>query len=129
LQANNRLPEALREYETAVRLKPTDAAWYALGRAYAAMGRFAEAAYAIRRAAQLSIHAHDRYRALGQLYLKMEQPREALEAFNEAQRLSPFQGEAAGQGSEFDRQVAAGRARALELLGKVKGSRSSITFP
>ena len=129
LQANNRLPEALREYETAVRLKPTDAAWYALGRAYAAMGRFAEATYAIRRAAQLSIHAHDRYRALGQLYLKMEQPREALEAFNEAQRLSPFQGEAAGQGSEFDRQVAAGRARALELLGKVKGSRSSITFP
>jgi tetratricopeptide (TPR) repeat protein len=129
LQANNRLPEALREYERAVRLKPTDAAWYALGRAYAAMGRFAEATYAIRRAAQLSIHAHDRYRALGQLYLKMEQPREALEAFNEAQRLSPFQGEAAGQGSEFDRQVAAGRARALELLGKVKGSRSSITFP
>jgi tetratricopeptide (TPR) repeat protein len=124
LQANNRSPEALREYETAVRLKPTDAAWYALGRAYAAVGRFAEAAQAIRRAAQLSIHAYDRYRVLGQLYLKMEQPREALEAFNEAQRLSPFQGEAAGQGSEFDKQVAAGRARALDLLGKVQGPRS-----
>ena len=124
LQANNRLPEALQEYETAVRLKPTDAAWYALGRAYAAVGRLAEAAPAIRRAAQLSIHAYDRYRALGQLYLKMEQPREALEAFNEAQRLSPFQGEAAGQGSDFDKQVAAGRARALELLGKVQGPRS-----
>jgi tetratricopeptide (TPR) repeat protein len=123
LQANNRVEDAVHAYQTAVGLKETDAAWYALGRAYAALGNYAEAAGAIRRSAALSLHAYDRYRALGQLYLKAQGPREALRAFDEAERFSPFKGEAAEQGIEFNYQLSVGRAQARQLLGAEKSQR------
>ncbi len=124
-QATDRIREAEQEYQASVRLKETDASWYALGRVYAAQGRYPEAARAIQRAAQRSLHAYDRYRALGQVYLAMNQPQNALLAFEDAVRLSPFQGEAAPLGAGFQAQVAAGQARAWRKLGDLA---RAVTF-
>ncbi len=116
-----RTGEAKQEYQASLRLKQTDAGWSALGRVYAAQGRYPEAVRALHRAAQRSSNAYDRYRALGEMYLAMNQPQEALRAFEEAVRLSPAQGEAASPaaalGLEFQARVAAGRARAWQQLG------------
>ncbi len=119
LQAQGRLNEAAEEYAASVRLKQTDAAWYALGRVQAAQGKYPEAARSIRRAAIRSLHAYDRYRALGQVYLAMSQPENALQAFDDAGERSPFHGPAEPLGAEFNAQVASGRARAWRARGNL----------
>lgn len=116
-QATGRTAEVARAYEESVRLKETDMGWYALGRIYAATGRNGEAVQAIRRSAALSVYAYERYRALGHLYLNMRQPSDALAAFQKADQLSPFRGEAAPAGREFGALLAVGRARAWRMLG------------
>ena len=116
-EAEKRLPEAEKEYQTSVRLRPTDAGWYSLARLYAVERRHGEAAEAIRASAQLSYHPYDRYRWLGQLYLAMQQPRDALAAFDQAAASSPYQGASSPRAGDFNARVAAGRARAWRMLG------------
>ncbi|HUK87236.1 MAG TPA: hypothetical protein VLT85_06190 [Terriglobales bacterium] len=113
LQAENRLPEAEQEYRTAVGLRPSDAGWFLLARLDAAQHRYAEAAQALANSARLSTDPADRYRTLGQIYLVLHQPEEALAAFGRAERSSPYKsGEASAAGAEFQAQIAEGRARA-----------------
>ena len=116
LQAGNHLPEAEQEYATAVRLKPSDTGWFLLARLYASQHRYPECAQALETSARLSTNDYDRYRTLGQIYLVMKQPRQALDAFDRATRSSPYKGEASAAGAEFQAQVAEGRARAWQAL-------------
>jgi len=116
-EAGNRLPEAEKEYQTSVRLRPTDVGWYSLARVYAVQRRYGEAAEAIRASARLSYHPYDRYRWLGQLYLAMQQPRQALAAFDDAIASSPYRGESSPAAGDFNARVASGRARAWRMLG------------
>ncbi len=117
LQATNRLREAEAEYRAALRLRESEQAWYALGQAQAVQGRYREAVDSIQRAARYSSSPHEVYRVLGRVCLAMNQPQDALRAFDRALRLSPYRGEAAARGADFQAGVAAGRARAWHSLG------------
>jgi tetratricopeptide (TPR) repeat protein len=118
-QAHNRPPEAEQEYQASVRLRPTDVAWYALAGLYAAEGRYSDAVYALRESAALSQVDYDRYRALGKVYLLMDDPQNALAAFEEAARRSPIRGPGKDPDPEFGARVAEGTAAAYRKLGKL----------
>ena len=117
LQASHRIREAEQEYRAALRLRESDQGWYAVGQAQALQGHYQEAEEAIRRAARHSVFAHEMYRVLGEVYLSMKQPRQALRAWEEAEKRSPYRGPAAPLGQAFRVQVAVGRARAWRSLG------------
>ena len=122
LQASDRIREAEQEYRAALRLRPSDQAWYAIGQAQAMQGQYSEASEVIRRAARHSVSAHEMYRVLGRVYLSMKQPREALQAWEEAEKRSPYRGPAEPLGRGFRAQIAAGRARAWRSLGDLGGA-------
>lgn len=117
LAATNHAADAEREIRASLDLQPTDAAWYALGRIYGEQHRYAEAAECLERSAELSVRDYERYRVLGQIYLLLKSPRQALEAFDRAQRRSPFEGAAAVLGVEFHARLAEDRAHAWRMLG------------
>ncbi len=118
-QAHNQRAEAEEEYQASVRLRQTDVAWYALAGLYAAEGRYSDAVYALRESAALSQVDYDRYRALGKVYLLMDEPQNALAAFQEAARRSPVQGPGKDRDPEFGARVAEGTAVAYRKLGKL----------
>ena len=125
LQASQRVREAEQEYRAALRLRQSDQAWYAIGQAQAMQGQHSEAVEAIRYAARHSVLAYEMYRVLGEVYLSMKQPREALQAWEEAEKRSPYRGPAEPLGRGFHAQVAAGRARAWRSLGDLG---SAVSF-
>ena len=114
LQSIGALDQAEQEFSKALKLRPSDTGWFLLGRFYAANRRYAEAADAFARAADLSSQPWERFVDLGETYLLLQRPEEALDAFSEAERLSPYSS-ATGEGAHFLARVAAGRARAAEL--------------
>ncbi len=116
-QAHNQLDEAEREYKIALQLRPTDAAWFALAQLYAIQRRYLEALPCVLESAALSQEDFDRYRSLGKLYLLMNQPRNALLAFEKALRKSPYHEGAQELGIEFDARVAEGQSSAYQQLG------------
>jgi tetratricopeptide (TPR) repeat protein len=118
-QVHNQPPEAEQEYQASVRLRPTDVAWYTLAGLYAAEGRYSDAVHALRESAALSQVDYDRYRALGKVYLLMDEPQNALEAFEEAARRSPVQGPGKDPDPEFSARIAEGTAAAYRKLGKL----------
>ncbi len=126
-QAHNQLDLAAREYEKSVSLRPTDAAWFALAGLYTIQQRYPEALHAVRESAALSQQAFDRYRALGKLYVIMNRPQDALAAFAEARRQSPYNGDAAALGTEFNARVAEGEAQAYRQLGDLNRAIGSQT--
>jgi tetratricopeptide (TPR) repeat protein len=117
LEATGHPTDAEQEFRAALDLQSTDAAWLALGRLYGAQHRYPEAAACLERSAALSIHDYNRYRILGQIYLLMNSPRPALEAFDRAERRSPFEKGAAILGVEFHARLAEDRAQAWKQLG------------
>jgi len=110
--ATNRPDEAEREYLLVVGSNPSDAAWYALARLYSAEHRYAEAVHCVKEAVPLSQIPYERFRALGALYIYMNQPQDALAAFDRAEKESPFRGDSPELGMPFRAQLAEGRARA-----------------
>ena len=116
-EATGRPADAEREYRASLDLASTDAAWYALGRLYGAQHRYTEAAQCLERSAELSLRDYDRYRVLGQIYLVLNSPQQALETFDLAERRSPFEKGAAVLGVEFHARLAEDRAHAWKMLG------------
>ena len=119
LAATNRLPEAEREYLRVVRDHPSDAAWFALARLYSSEHRYPDALRCVEEAASLSIVPYERLRSTGLLYLYMNQPQQALAAFDRAERASPFAGESSDLGKQFNAEVAEGRARAFREMNEI----------
>ena len=118
-EATNRPADAEHEFRASLDLAASDAAWLALGRLYGAQKRYPEAADCLERSAALSVRDYDRYRVLGQIYLVMNQPQRALDAFDQADRRSPFTGGAAVLGVEFNARLAEDRAHAWKMLGNL----------
>jgi tetratricopeptide (TPR) repeat protein len=116
LGATNRPGEAEREYLRTVRTSPSDAAWYALARLYVAKHQYADALRCLKEAAPLSQVPFDRLRAQGVVYVYMNQPQEALAAFQRAEAKSPYRGDSSDLGKQFNAQLAEGRARAYREL-------------
>jgi tetratricopeptide (TPR) repeat protein len=119
LQGNQHTGEAEEEYLRALKRDPSDGGWFALAHLYTAEHRYPEAERAVKNAASLSQIAYDRWRSLGLLYLAMQQPEKALQAFDRASALSPFAKESSELRTEFDAKIAEGRARAYRDMNNV----------
>jgi tetratricopeptide (TPR) repeat protein len=116
LAATNRLEDAEREYLRVIESHPSDAAWFALARLYSSEHRYPEAVRCVKEAAPLSLVPNERLRSLGLLYLYMNQPQDALAAFDRAERASPYRGDSSDLGKGFDAKIAEGRARAFKQM-------------
>ncbi len=116
LAAMNRPEEAQEEYLAAVSLEASDVTWSALSDFYRNRGRTAEAIDAMKRAAALSARPYTLWSNLGYLYLRTNQPNEALRAFDEAERSAPANVAAADKGT-FGFMLAQGRSVAWNQLG------------
>lgn len=117
LEHTGRTAEAEQEFRTSLSLHPGDEAWFDLGLFYVTQKRYADAAQVFRRSAEASARPHDMWMMLGQAELQMNQPRQALEAFDKAEAASPFRGEAQSLGASFNSLIATGRAKAWYQLG------------
>ncbi len=116
LEDSGRTEEARQQYLLSLRWRPTAVAWYLLGRLYAAQKDYERACAATEQATQLAIQPADYYRMLGQIYLTMRRPQEALSAFDAAEQSA--RGYARWAEGEYLRaQLAEGRARAWGLIG------------
>lgn len=113
-QADGMLPDAEREYKASISERPTDFAWYLLGVLYGRQHRYPEAVQAMKRSAEISYNPADRYRVVGQIDNTMQQPRDALEAFDRAESIGSH-GSVEDQ-KVFRAQLAGGRSRSWELL-------------
>ncbi|MGB8007448.1 MAG: hypothetical protein WCF48_09970 [Terriglobales bacterium] len=107
-----------RELVASIRLGSTDDAPAALARIYDEDGRYFEEAEVLKSAADRSNKSHWLYLTLGNVELKLGRGDLAVAAFRNAERESPFQGEAYSLGAEFRSQVEAGRARATSMPTK-----------
>jgi tetratricopeptide (TPR) repeat protein len=118
LLAMDRTEEAKEEYLAAVSLESSDVTWSALSDFYRNRGRTADAIEAMQRAAALSARPFSLQSNLGYLYLRANQPNEALRAFDAAERSVPANVVAADNGT-FDFMLAQGRSVAWNQLGDV----------
>ena len=117
LQQLGRSVEAEAEFETSLRLEPSDQTWFDFGLFYMTQKRYADAAEVFRQSAETSARPHEMWMMLGQAELQMRQPNAALEAFDKAEASAPFHqgGEALRAG--FYSLIATGRAKASYQLG------------
>ncbi len=117
--ATNHADEAEREYLRVLASHPSDAAWFALARLYSAEHRYPDALRCVQEAASLSTIPYERLRSEALLYLSMNQPQNALAAFDQAGRSSPYQGGSSDIGKGFNARLAEGRARAFRQLNQI----------
>ncbi|HET7150618.1 MAG TPA: tetratricopeptide repeat protein, partial [Candidatus Acidoferrum sp.] len=117
--AKNHPGEAEREYLRVVETSPSDAAWYALARLYLAEHRYPDALRCVKETLPYSQVPYERWRAIGVLYVYMNQPEDALRAFERAEKKSPYRGDSSGLGNEFNAQLAEGRARAYREMSNL----------
>jgi tetratricopeptide (TPR) repeat protein len=110
LQNIDRRMEAERELNISLQLGSSDAP-LALVRLYDQQGRYAEEVALLRRVAD-RVPKHTLYLRLGYAQLAIGQPGQALDSFNQADKQSPFVGDAYGLGAAFREQLATGRRRA-----------------
>ena len=118
LAAMGRPEEAQEEYLAAVSLESSDVTWSALAEFYRTHGRTADAIDALQRAAALSARPFSLDSNLGYLYLRSNQPNDALRAFDAAERSAPANVAQADNGT-FDFMLAQGRSVAWRQLGEV----------
>jgi tetratricopeptide (TPR) repeat protein len=105
-----------RELLSSAKLGSTDDAPAALARMYDQEGRYTEEAQVLRSAAGRSTRPHWLYLMLGNVELRLGRADLAFASFQNAERESPFRGEAYLLGAEFRSQIAAGKQRALESM-------------
>jgi hypothetical protein len=114
LQRLGRWAEADGELSTSSELGSDDAA-LALAVRYDQLGRYADEAQILNRAAGRSDRPHWLYLKLGYAQLALGQPQEALISFDQADKESPYVGDAAPLGEAFRAQLEEGRHRALHF--------------
>jgi tetratricopeptide (TPR) repeat protein len=120
--SNNRFAEAEHEYLLATRAQPGDAVWFALARLYNSQHRYPDAAHCIKEAIAYSQVPYERYRSLGHVYLTMNQPKDALAAYERAERASPFRNDSTDLGKDFNAHLAEDRARAYRASADLQNA-------
>jgi Flp pilus assembly protein TadD len=111
--------EAEAEFRASIRIEPRDESWLDLGLFYLTQKRYADAVEVFQRSAETSSRPHDMWMLLGQAYLQMHQPEQALVAFDKAEASSPFREGGESLSANFNSMVATGRAKAWYQLGDV----------
>ena len=112
-----RYPEAEQAYRASLALSPNSGALYSLGCLYANEGRNVEAVEAIERAAEESTEPLDMYMTLGKLQISLNHPEQALAAFANARKNSPYGNGGEALGPELYAEIAEGNSEAQRLLG------------
>ncbi len=105
-----------RELLISVKLGSTEDAPVALARMCEQDGRYAEESEVLKSAAGRASRPHWLYLMLGNVELRLGNADLALAAFQNAERESPFVGEAYALGAEFRAQVEAGKQRATSSM-------------
>ncbi len=116
-QRQQRYRDAEQEYRVSIALNENSGALYSLGLLYANEGRNVEAVEAIERAARESTKSYDLYMTLGRLQIALNHPRQALAAFAEVEKNSPFRNGGESLAPELYAEIAEGRSAAHKLLG------------
>jgi tetratricopeptide (TPR) repeat protein len=119
LASENRLDEAEREYLRVIKVRPSDSALFALARLYAGQQRYPEALQYVKQATELSLIPYDRLRSSGVIYVRMNQPQNALDAFDRAEKESPYRGKSSDVANEFNAKLAEGRANAYKEMNQM----------
>jgi tetratricopeptide (TPR) repeat protein len=118
-QANGKLPEAEAQYQRALRMHPTDTGWFLVAQLMLVEKNYPQAASALKNSADLALFPAGRYQLLGNVDLAMNRPKDALSAFDSAdrfgQKLAPLPNYAS-----FSANVAEGRGRAWLALQDAK---------
>ncbi|MGP0099096.1 MAG: hypothetical protein ACLPHI_18805 [Terriglobales bacterium] len=109
--------EAEQQYRASIALNENGGALYSLGLLYATEGRNLEAAQAIEQAARESTKPLNMYMTLGKLQIALNHPEQALVAFTDAEKSSPFRKGAESLAPELYAEIAEGRSEAHRLLG------------
>jgi Flp pilus assembly protein TadD len=109
--------DAEAEFRTSLSLEPSDQGWFVLGLFYMAEKRYADATEVFQRSAESSSRPHDSWMLLGQAYLQINKPEQALAAFDKAEGSSPFRDAGEALGGRFNSVIATGRAKAWYQLG------------
>ncbi len=124
--AMGRRSDAEREYRAAISIEPgTPLFWFSLASVYKHEGRNQETAQAQRQAIQLSTMPQPfELVKLARLYLDMQQPEAALQAFDEAMRSAPPDVLATSGPYSFKFEVDEGRAAAYRAMGDTKHAAS-----
>jgi tetratricopeptide (TPR) repeat protein len=107
--------EAEQEFRRAVDLGSVDAS-LSLAEFYRSQGRYADQVAALEHAVDISMSPASIYLKLGYAQLAMGRPEKALNSFDDAEKTSPFVGEAGAAGAVFFQSLAAGRAEARRNL-------------
>ena len=114
LEADGDLAGAEREYKASIEQRPTDIACYLLGILYAHQHRYPEALKLMKQSAALSYEPAQRWKTVGQIENAMQQPKEALEAFDRASSIGSHGN--TEQQNLLKGQIASGRAQSWLLL-------------
>lgn len=115
LNVSGNLADAEREYQTALALEPNELVWSSLAAIYHRQGRQAEAKQAMLNSIALSAQPHLQLIDMAFADIVQKQPREALDAVDEALRRAPNE---AASNRQFQVDVLRARAAALNLLGE-----------
>jgi tetratricopeptide (TPR) repeat protein len=115
LWKTGRVNEAEQELRQAVDLGSLDAS-ISLAEIYRLQGRYADQVSNLEHAADLSVMPESIYLKLGYAQLAIGRPDKALSSFDNAEKASPFVGEAYTYGAGFRQSLAEGRAEARRNL-------------
>ncbi len=119
LFAMGRMDESEQEYLLAIKLEPSADTWGALAHSYLQRGRMLAGVEAMEHEAQFSPRPYLTLDDLGYLYLSLNQPENALRAFDGAARSTPGALRAADKGF-FEFKVAQGQSAAWSALGNLE---------
>lgn len=112
--------DAERELQRSLSIEPYDAASRLLAGLYRQQGRYPEAITVLRRATEHSTQPYQLYLGMGLVELDAGQPREALASFDLAEKESPFVGDGAAFGKNFQMRLAEGREEARQMMGATR---------
>ncbi|MGA8874920.1 MAG: tetratricopeptide repeat protein [Candidatus Korobacteraceae bacterium] len=118
LFAMGRMDDSEQEYLTAIKLDPSADTWGALAHSYLRRSRMLAAADAMEHEAQFAPRPYLTLNDLGYLYLSLNEPEQALKAFDRAERKTPSALKAADKGF-FEFKVAQGQSAAWDALGNL----------
>ncbi len=121
------LADAEQEFRSSLEIEPSDETSRALALAYKRQARFLDASNVLAQAAKLSTQPYPLYLELGFAQLNMDLPEQALVAFGQAEKTSPFVGEGAALGTGFNARLAEGYQQAWWRLAEMYESRGLRT--
>ena len=119
LEQLDRRPEAEKELLRAVAIAPSGFTWSGLVDFYQRENRVSDAIAAGRKAADLEVEPSPQLLQLGYYALKMDDPEDALQAFDEALRRSSSDFKRGRGENSFPYKVATGRADAWRKIGDI----------